>query len=89
MVLLTVVPAPPPQFYSVHLDLTAQDHYPDLLPSFKELDPAERQSVQFTQCRSRFLPQGCLVFKRVSFISALLHFPPYKVWSGSCDVFAI
>ena len=26
-----------------------KDHYPDLLPSFKDLDPAERQSVQFTQ----------------------------------------
>lgn len=30
------------------------DHYPDLLPSFKELDPAERQSVQFTQCNLCF-----------------------------------
>ncbi|CAE7782245.1 par-5 [Symbiodinium necroappetens] len=30
------------------------DHYPDLLPSFKDLDPAERQSVQFTQCNLCF-----------------------------------
>jgi len=30
------------------------DHYPDLLPSFKELDHAERQSVQFTQCNLCF-----------------------------------
>eukprot|EP00913_Durusdinium_trenchii_P020200 g18979.t2 len=30
------------------------DHYPDLLPSFKELDLAERQSVQFTQCNLCF-----------------------------------
>ena len=30
-----------------------QDHYPDLLPSFKDLDPAERQSVQFTQFGSQ------------------------------------
>lgn len=30
-----------------------EDHYPDLLPSFKELDQAERQSVQFTQCSSQ------------------------------------
>ncbi|CAE7219035.1 par-5 [Symbiodinium natans] len=27
------------------------DHYPDLLPSFKELSASERQSVQFTQRR--------------------------------------
>jgi len=30
------------------------DHYTELLPSFKELDPAERQSVQFTQCNLCF-----------------------------------
>jgi len=26
------------------------DHYPEMLPSFRELDPAERRAVQFTQC---------------------------------------
>ncbi|OLP76761.1 hypothetical protein AK812_SmicGene43263 [Symbiodinium microadriaticum] len=34
--------------------LPFKDHYPDLLPSFKDLDPAERQSVQFTQCNLCF-----------------------------------
>jgi len=30
------------------------DHFPDLLPSFKDLDPAEKQSLQFTQCNLCF-----------------------------------
>ncbi|CAE8626721.1 unnamed protein product, partial [Polarella glacialis] len=30
------------------------DHYPELLPSFIDLDPVERRSVQFTQCNLCF-----------------------------------
>jgi len=30
------------------------DHYPDMLPSFKDLEPAEKRSVQFTQCNLCF-----------------------------------
>ncbi|CAE8650437.1 unnamed protein product, partial [Polarella glacialis] len=30
------------------------DHYPELLPSFIDLDPVERRSVQFTQCKLCF-----------------------------------
>jgi len=30
------------------------DHYPDLLPSFRELGSSERQSIQFTQCNLCF-----------------------------------
>eukprot|EP00440_Ansanella_granifera_P066560 gb/GFBE01072188.1/.p1 GENE.gb/GFBE01072188.1/~~gb/GFBE01072188.1/.p1 ORF type:complete len:957 (+),score=177.15 gb/GFBE01072188.1/:1-2871(+) len=30
------------------------DHYPELLPSFMDLDPVERRSVQFTQCNLCF-----------------------------------
>lgn len=30
------------------------DFYPELLPSFKDLDPGERRSVQFTQCNLCF-----------------------------------
>merc|ERR1719277_746063 len=30
------------------------DHYPTMLPSFRDLDPAERKSVQFTQCNLCF-----------------------------------
>eukprot|EP00435_Cladocopium_sp_Y103_P064648 s276_g26.t1 len=36
------------------MQIPPTDHYPDLLPSFKELDHAERQSVQFTQCNLCF-----------------------------------
>lgn len=30
------------------------DHYSEMLPSFKELDPTEQRSVQFTQCKLCF-----------------------------------
>jgi len=30
------------------------DHYPDMLPSFRDLPPEERRSVQFTQCNVSF-----------------------------------
>lgn len=30
------------------------DHYPDLLPSFRDLSPAEKRSVHFTQCNLSF-----------------------------------
>jgi hypothetical protein len=30
------------------------DHYPEMLPSFRELDDVERQAVQFTQCNLCF-----------------------------------
>ena len=43
--------APPSsRFLETDFIQTTEDHYPDLLPSFKELDQAERASVQFTQC---------------------------------------
>jgi len=30
------------------------DHYPEMLPSFRDLEPAEKRSVQFTQCNLCF-----------------------------------
>merc|ERR1712048_786113 len=30
------------------------DHYPDLLPSFKDLDLVEKESLKFTQCNLCF-----------------------------------